>query len=197
MKISLLLAIMFALAFQANIQAQNTSSTSDSGGNRNSGFKSQKTIIYPAKNGRTIDREILDWYTGFFESSPKEMKLEGEDRYIIYEIDGIKVCVGLDPASRSGSSTLLTSFQLDKTVFYWVLSSAEEVDTKYNKLQDEGNSFAGLPFFKLRKISKGKHTADNRVSANVATQEVKEFTVKDPLGNEIGVINNPIYVPTR
>ncbi|SHL59801.1 hypothetical protein [Hymenobacter psychrotolerans] len=188
MKICFPAALVAALALQAPAWAQTTPAAT--GGSSALGLATQKTVLYPSRNGRALDAEVVSWYSGFFGRPPTSSQLAGQQPYLIYDIDGIRVCVGVDPDHPD------TSLGLERTAFYWMLPTAAAVEDKFEALKRADSRFVGF-IVKLRKVAQRKDNDSQAARSQQAVQEVKEFIVKDPLGNEIGVINNPIYVPTR
>lgn len=147
-------------------------------------FAAQKEVVYRVSSAASLPAAIT-WYTNFFGRKPKRVNNRAKYPYAIFRIDGITVRLETDPKYVS----------LKETLFYWMLPTAEEVKTKLKLLrEDPANRVTDI-----RDV--GSLSAEQRSGTSKAggaeVKNVVEFVATDPEGNRIGVINNPIYVPTR
>ncbi|GAA3918896.1 hypothetical protein GCM10022406_01820 [Hymenobacter algoricola] len=147
-------------------------------------FAAQRTVVYPIRDAAAIQTAI-DWYSAFFSTLPTRVDLTAAYPYAVYTIDGVEVRLETSPQYR----------QLREAVFYWVLPTPADVERKYAALDaNPANKFERGLFQRVRQID------DRRASSFVPgaaapVTAVKEFVVLDPAGNQVGVINNPIYTP--
>ncbi|QNH62669.1 hypothetical protein [Hymenobacter sediminicola] len=168
--------LVLCLAFGTETAAQDTGASPR--------FSVQKTVVYPVRDPAKLSATIA-WYSSFFGSQPTKIDLEATYPYATYHIDGVEVRLDTNPQL----------VKLKEPVFYWMLPTSKDVEAKYNTLNaDRTNRFERTLFQKFRNIEDGR--PDKTLSRGTgAVTEVAEFVVVDPAGNQVGVINNPVYPP--
>ena len=153
-------------------------------------FSTQKTLVYPVSSADRLPAAIA-WYTDFFGKSPTRVEQGAPYPYALFNVDGAEVRLETDPQF----------LQLREPVFYWTLPTPEDVVAKFERLSaNRANKFNGGLFSKMRQLdstrsssSEGRPAAGNAGPEGVT--QVRGFIVLDPEGNQIGVINNPVYPP--
>ncbi|SDX84214.1 VOC family protein [Hymenobacter psychrophilus] len=152
------------------------------------GFKAQRTILYPVRDSARLPAAIT-WYTDFFGVAPNIIKKDTLYPYALFEVDGITVRLDTDPKYS----------KLKETLFYWTLPTPEAVVAKLDSLSKSGDNIFNLRLFKkLRHFSSTKLPTRRSGTSKKKGKDstVQGFIILDPEGNEVGVTNNPIYVPT-
>ncbi|OWP63773.1 hypothetical protein CDA63_07220 [Hymenobacter amundsenii] len=147
-------------------------------------FSAQKTLVYPVSGAARLPAAVA-WYTDFFGKPPTRVESAVPYPYAVFNVDAMEVRLETDPRF----------LQLREAVFYWTLPTPEDVVAKFASLSaNRANKFNGGLFQKLRQLD-SNHTTDARSSTGEAVTQVRGFIVLDPEGNQIGVINNPVYPP--
>ncbi|GAA4013370.1 hypothetical protein GCM10022408_27990 [Hymenobacter fastidiosus] len=141
--------------------------------------------MYPIHDASRI-KAAIEWYSGFFGQPPAKVDLDNAHPYAVYEVDGVEVRLETSPRF----------LQLKEPIFYWVLPTPADVARKYAALDaNPANKFERGLFQRVRQIEARRPESSQSGQAAGVT-EVKEFIVLDPAGNQVGVINNPIYKPS-
>ncbi|RYU76407.1 hypothetical protein [Hymenobacter persicinus] len=149
-------------------------------------FAAQKTVLYPIRDSTKMAAAVA-WYSSFFAQQPVTVGRDGRYPYAVYSVDGVEVRLETNPRF----------LQLKEPVFYWVLPTPADVTRKYNSLDaNPDNKFERGLFRTVRQLEDHKPDGSLTLTAGAAVTEVREFVVLDPAGNQVGVINNPIYPPT-
>lgn len=152
------------------------------------GFSAQKTLVYPVRSPDRLPAAIA-WYTDFFGKPPTRVENQGPYPYAIFNVDATEVRLETNPRF----------LRLREAVFYWTLPTPEDVVAKYESLSaNRANKFDGGLFQKMRQLDENRPNAVRPTTGDAtpeAVMEVRGFVVLDPEGNQIGVINNPVYPP--
>ncbi|SHL59762.1 hypothetical protein [Hymenobacter psychrotolerans] len=148
-------------------------------------FSVQKTVVYPVRDPARLPVAIA-WYTAFFGKQPARVEQALPYPRAVYQIDGVEVRLETDPRF----------LQLKEPVFYWMLPTPKDVESKFNALHtDPANRFEGGLFRKVRRIEDSPTDKTLSRAAPGAVNQVSGFIAIDPEGNQVGVINNPVYPP--
>lgn len=153
------------------------------------GFSVQKTLVYPVSSAARLPAAVA-WYTDFFGTPPTRIERAAPYPYAIFKVDGTEVRLETDPRF----------LQLREPVFYWTLPTPEDVVAKFEALSaNRANKFYGGLFSKMRQLDGSRFSQqERRATSSTDTEgvtQVRGFVVLDPEGNQIGVINNPVYPP--
>ncbi|SDX84246.1 hypothetical protein [Hymenobacter psychrophilus] len=153
------------------------------------GFSAQKTLVYPVSSAARLPAAIA-WYTDFFGTPPTRIEQDTPYPYALFQVDGTEVRLETDPQF----------LQLREPVFYWTLPTPGDVVAKFESLSaNRANKFNGGLFSKMRQLDSSRSSQEERRAAGSTDPEgvtqVRGFIVLDPEGNQIGVINNPVYPP--
>ncbi|MBT2558901.1 VOC family protein [Hymenobacter sp. ISL-91] len=181
MKTPLWISLLLLLLWPVLAQAQD---------NPTPGFSAQKTLVYPVSSAERLPAAIA-WYTDFFGKPPTRVVQDAEHPYALFNIDGAEVRLETDPQF----------LQLREPVFYWTLPTPEDVVAKFERLSaNRANKFNGGLFSKLRQLDSTRSSSSEvrPAAGNTGPEgvtQVRGFIVLDPEGNQIGVINNPVYPP--
>ena len=144
--------------------------------------------MYPVSSAARLPAAVA-WYTDFFGKPPTRVESEVPYPYAVFNVDAMEVRLETDPRF----------LQLREAVFYWTLPTPEDVVAKFVSLSaNRANKFEGGLFQKLRQLdsSRASDAPSPTGEAPVeAVTQVRGFVVLDPEGNQIGVINNPVYPP--
>ncbi|RFP66352.1 hypothetical protein D0N36_04885 [Hymenobacter lapidiphilus] len=150
-------------------------------------FKTQRTVVYPVSDTARLDIAVK-WYTEFFGVPYDTLRKDVPNSYAVFMVDGTEVRLETDPKYLG----------LKEPLFYWMLPTPEAVIAKLESLK-ETSRFNKRFFKRLRDFSYVRATgrpANNGIAAENVVY-VTGFIVYDPEGNEVGVTNNPIYIPRR
>ncbi|NVO83505.1 hypothetical protein [Hymenobacter terrestris] len=151
-------------------------------------FKTQRTVVYPVSDTARLDNAVK-WYTKFFGIPHDTLRKDVPNPYAVFIVDGTQVRLETDPKYLG----------LKEPLFYWMLPTPEAVIAKLDTLKETSRIKKRLIFKSLRNFSYVRATGQP-ASNGIASENVKNvtgFIVYDPEGNEVGVINNPIYKPRK
>lgn len=152
-------------------------------------FETQRTVVYQVSNAARLDNAVK-WYADFFGVPHDTLRKDVANPYAVFIVDGTEVRLETSPKY----------LKLNDPLFYWVLPTPDAVTAKFNALKGENNQFnRGLlsPIRHHGGIRRSRRRTDGNGSKKDVVETVIGFIVYDPEGNEVGVINNPIYKPRK